>query len=238
MEMNSLIIRDLLIGFTKKIKVLMYVLFLVLLYFIFFKFVFPDFLIKNTSELFMEIIGANYNIRSYLDVLLIVLFNVFYVYIALSLYIGDLSQGKEQIFLRMSKLKYVISKLTSITIITILFNIIIYSFLIVVFAIFNCQIPNLIIRIFIIDTLLKLIYQYLSIMFFTFFRNLGTFLLPLILGVVALTRFNYLNFLYPLENLKNIGYILYIYILLLPISIVLLKLGIKDLFEKEEKNEN
>ena len=113
--MISLIKRDILKN--TKYKYILYIITIYLLYLIFQKIIFPN-NFKDIIKLFSRNLGICYDTNHFLDILIILLTNFFLNYNAISILFTDLKYGKEQILLRISTKKYIITKLISILIIT------------------------------------------------------------------------------------------------------------------------
>ena len=153
--MISLIKRDILKN--TKYKYILYIITIYLLYLIFQKIIFPN-NFKDIIKLFSRNLGICYDTNHFLDILIILLTNFFLSYNAISILFTDLKYGKEQILLRISTKKYIITKLISILIITFLINLIIYLILTLSITLMGYNIYNFVLlKLFIMDLIIKIL---------------------------------------------------------------------------------
>lgn len=233
--MISLIKRDILKN--TKYKYMFYIIMIYIFYLIFQKFVLPEFL-KEPLNLFSRTLGISYNTIHFLDILIIILTNLFYSYNSLNILLNDLRCGKEQILLRTGKRTYVITKLASISITTIIMNTITYLILCFVMFIIGVNIYSLeLLNIFIIDTILKIIFECFIAGIYSYFgitlSNLCLFITPL----AALLKLDIFKLLFAHNN-NHVFMSLLTLIIIILCTYIVLRFKIKDLFEKEERNEN
>ena len=222
--MISLIKRDILKN--TKYKYILYIITIYLLYLIFQKIIFPN-NFKDIIKLFSRNLGICYDTNHFLDILIILLTNFFLSYNAISILFTDLKYGREQILLRISTKKYIITKLISILIITFLINLIIYLILTLSITLMGYNIYNFVLlKLFIMDLIIKILFQYIVIAIYTLFRkNISIF-------------FSFINSGKIFFAYNNNMYILLLILILITIfTYWILKLKIINLFERSEKNE-
>lgn len=129
--MISIIKRDLLS--TKRIKCTLSIISIYLIYF-FVQNIFIKSLFKGgVEQVFARTIGITYDKMHFLDILIIILSLTYLIYITISIYLDDLSSGKEQILLRIDRKKYIITKLISIIIYILIVNVILYFLLFTIY---------------------------------------------------------------------------------------------------------
>ena len=107
--MNSIIKRDLL--FSKRIKYTILIFIVYLIYFFIQKWFISHLFDNGIMDAFTRTIGITYNKIHFLDILIIILSNIYLIYISLSIYLNDLESGKEQILLRMDRKRYILYKI-------------------------------------------------------------------------------------------------------------------------------
>ena len=243
--MISLIKRDILKN--TKYKYILYIITIYLLYLIFQKIIFPN-NFKDIIKLFSRNLGICYDTNHFLDILIILLTNFFLSYNAISILFTDLKYGKEQILLRISTKKYIITKLISILIITFLINLIIYlilTFLInlIIYLILTLSITLMgyniynfvLLKLFIMDLIIKILFQYIVIAIYTLFRKNISIFFSFITPLTALLKINSGKIFFAYNN--NMYILLLILILITIFTYWILKLKIINLFERSEKNE-
>ena len=243
--MISLIKRDILKN--TKYKYILYIITIYLLYLIFQKIIFPN-NFKDIIKLFSRNLGICYDTNHFLDILIILLTNFFLSYNAISILFTDLKYGKEQILLRISTKKYIITKLISILIITFLINLIIYlilTFLInlIIYLILTLSITLMgyniynfvLLKLFIMDLIIKILFQYIVIAIYTLFRKNISIFFSFITPLTALLKINSGKIFFAYNN--NMYILLLILILITIFTYLILKLKIINLFERSEKNE-
>ena len=231
--MISLIKRDILKN--TKYKYILYIITIYLLYLIFQKIIFPN-NFKDIIKLFSRNLGICYDTNHFLDILIILLTNFFLSYNAISILFTDLKYGKEQILLRISTKKYIITKLISILIITFLINLIIYLILTLSITLMGYNIYNFVLlKLFIMDLIIKILFQYIVIAIYTLFRKNISIFFSFITPLTALLNINSGKIFFAYNN--NMYILLLILILITIFTYLILKLKIINLFERSEKNE-
>ena len=226
--MISLIKRDILKN--TKYKYILYIITIYLLYLIFQKIIFPN-NFKDIIKLFSRNLGICYDTNHFLDILIILLTNFFLSYNAISILFTDLKYGKEQILLRISTKKYIITKLISILIITFLINLITLSITLMGYNIYNF----VLLKLFIMDLIIKILFQYIVIAIYTLFRKNISIFFSFITPLTALLKINSGKIFFAYNN--NMYILLLILILITIFTYLILKLKIINLFERSEKNE-
>lgn len=125
----------------KKSKLLLFLLIILLIYPVFIKLTLNyDYASTNTSNLFLNNIGGSNNVNSILNYLIMILLICFYSYISISTFIKDVGYGRENIFLRLSKNKWLFTKTIVIITYTIFIEIIIISILAIIYTLFGANI--------------------------------------------------------------------------------------------------
>lgn len=233
--MISLIKRDILKN--TKYKYIFYIIIVYFIYLLFQRIVFPN-SFSDIMRVFSRNLGICYDTAHFLDILIILLTNFLYSYNALSILISDLRCGKEQILLRTSKERYIITKIFSIAIVTFLINIAIYlllsfSLFLMGYSIYNFELLKLLI----IDLIIKVLFQYIIITVYTLFKNNISNLCSFVTPIIALLNIDVGKNLFAYSHNNINGYWIIILIIVVIISYLILKLKISSLFEREEKNE-
>ena len=224
--MISLIKRDILKN--TKYKYILYIITIYLLYLIFQKIIFPN-NFKDIIKLFSRNLGICYDTNHFLDILIILLTNFFLSYNAISILFTDLKYGKEQILLRISTKKYIITKLISILIITFLINLIIYLILTLSITLMGYNIYNFVLlKIFIMDLIIKILFQYIVIAIYTLFRKNISIFFSFITPLTALLKINSGKIFFAYNN--NMYILLLILILITIFTYLILKLKSRQAF--------
>ena len=233
--MSSIIKRDLLT--TKRYKYTFFIFLIYLFYFLLQYFFMKSLFKEGTLNVLTRSIGINYNCVHFLDILVIILTIIYIIFLTLSIYLDDLSSGKEQILLRISRKKYVVSKLLSIIIYIFISNFILYILFVLMFMLFKYNVNyNFLLRLFLIDSLLKVIYSYLCLIIYNFTNILITTLILMLIPICALLKLPF-QILYAYQNMNNLWFLLLIFSIIFIISVLVLTKRIDTLFLKEEKNE-
>lgn len=249
--MRSMIYRDLLLFVKKNYKILIFIILLLVLKTIF---NYNDYTnatsnINNsnvleqdniilitsfvyTEQLFFErSLGLTYNIDDIIEIIYMCLMMSLYIYAAVSIYFSDITSAPEQMFLRMSKKKYIIQKLISIKIISILISLILYVALFITLYVLNVNYINF--ELLFVNIFYKLILQFLIIVLFGYMNIYSYFIiLGLYLSIVTF-KIKHLYFLFPSWNNFNI-YIFIILMLVLPLTYRICHKKIVNLFRKEK----
>jgi hypothetical protein len=233
--MSSIIKRDLLT--TKRYKYTFFIFLIYLFYFLLQYFFMKSLFKEGTLNVLTRTIGINYNCVHFLDILVIILTIIYIIFLTLSIYLDDLSSGKEQILLRISRKKYVVSKLLSIIIYIFISNFILYILFVLMFMLFKYNVNyNFLLRLFLIDSLLKVIYSYLCLIIYHFINILITTLILMLIPICALLKLPFQT-LYAYQNMNNLWFLLLTFSIIFIISALVLTKRIDTLFLKEEKNE-
>ena len=233
--MSSIIKRDLLT--TKRYKYTFFIFLIYLFYFLLQYFFMKSLFKEGTLNVLTRSIGINYNCVHFLDILVIILTIIYIIFLTLSIYLDDLSSGKEQILLRISRKKYVVSKLLSIIIYIFISNFILYILFVLMFMLFKYNVNyNFLLRLFLIDSLLKVIYSYLCLIIYNFINILITTLILMLIPICALLKLPF-QILYAYQNMNNLWFLLLTFSIIFIISVLVLTKRIDTLFLKEEKNE-
>lgn len=233
--MSSIIKRDLLT--TKRYKYTFFIFLIYLFYFLLQYFFMKSLFKEGTLNVLTRSIGINYNCVHFLDILVIILTIIYIIFLTLSIYLDDLSSGKEQILLRISRKKYVVSKLLSIIIYIFISNFILYILFVLMFMLFKYNVNyNFLLRLFLIDSLLKVIYSYLCLIIYNFTNILITTLILMLIPICALLKLPF-QILYAYQNMNNLWFLLLTFSIIFIISVLVLTKRIDTLFLKEEKNE-
>ena len=233
--MSSTIKRDL---FTTKRYKYTFFIFLIYLTYFFLQHLFMKSLFKEgILNVLTRTIGINYNSVHFLDILVIILTIIYIIFLTLSIYLDDLSSGKEQILLRISRKEYVVSKLLSIIIYIFISNFILYILFVLMFMIFKYNVEYLfLLKLFLIDSLLKVIYSYLCLMIYNSTNILITILIFMLIPICTLLKLPFQT-LYAFQNINNLLILLLMLATIFIISALVLTKRIDTLFLKEEKNE-
>ncbi|MFA5602330.1 MAG: hypothetical protein WDA21_01170 [Bacilli bacterium] len=246
--MKYIIISDLYYFFRKKIKYLIIILFLLSLYPIAERLVY---LIKGLPVTFwretkmgpmlLNNVGAAFNDKSLtnLSFYVPILFYTYLNFQTLSCYFNQLNFGPENVFLRLSKIKWLICKYVSIFIYTIMFQLIIYIFLIFVYRFLGLTINiNEVINIFIYDIFIKVSFGYLMILLVSFFNKAGIpiMYIALLLGAFNISSLFFLQYLYAGKYLitNNIFLLIIVFLIITVITFIGNKIKLLSLFTKEE----
>ena len=233
--MSSIIKRDLLT--TKRYKYTFFIFLIYLFYFLLQYFFMKSLFKEGTLNVLTRSIGINYNCVHFLDILVIILTIIYIIFLTLSIYLDDLSSGKGQVLLRISRKKYVVSKLLSIIIYIFISNFILYILFVLMFMLFKYNVNyNFLLRLFLIDSLLKVIYSYLCLIIYNFINILITTLILMLIPICALLKLPF-QILYAYQNMNNLWFLLLIFSIIFIISVLVLTKRIDTLFLKEEKNE-
>lgn len=233
--MSSIIKRDLFT--TKRYKYTFFIFLIYLTYFFLQHFFMKSLFKEGILNVLTRTIGINYNSVHFLDILVIILTIIYIVFLTLSIYLDDLSSGKEQILLRISRKEYVVSKLLSIIIYIFISNFILYILFVLMFMIFKYNVEYLfLLKLFLIDSLLKVIYSYLCLMIYNSTNILITILIFMLIPICALLKLPFQT-LYAFQNINNLLILLLMLATIFIISALVLTKRIDTLFLKEEKNE-
>jgi hypothetical protein len=234
--MISLLKRDLFYTFITNIKFLIYLILILVLYNQFqYYVIFKDIVKGNLIFEFSTNIGVSYEINYFLDILIIILIHTYFLYIAIMLYLKDVKYGQEQIFLRISRLKFIIQKIVNISFITFLVNITIYILLFSLFYIkgyaFNCNLINLLL----IDTCIKIILQCFVLIAFQFLGLLGVFMPIFLLTISTIKKIDCLKYIFPSIYIGKMNlYLLITLIFIFIFTIFICNTKIYNLFERKK----
>lgn len=170
----------------------------------------------NLSSTFYSILG-----------MIMYLFNVFwFLYFIVQIYIKDLENGLENIFLRIKPQRYIIRKNICFIIITIMIKVLQYIAIILLFLIFKHQIPNnQVFQLLISDIGYILFVQYLFLFLYLIYILLSKNILFLSITVIILL-------LTIPKNIWNFSNYLYLIVL----GIIFVNFVIYWLFSKYSKN--
>lgn len=233
--MSFIIKRDLLT--TKRYKYTFYIFLIYLIYFMLQHFFMKSLFKEGIFNVLTRTIGINYNCAHFLDTLIIILTIIYIIFLTLSIYLDDLVCGKEQILLRISRKKYVISKLLSIIVYLFISNFILYIIFTIMFVIFGYKVDyELLLKLFLIDNLLKIVYSYICLIVYNFSNILITILIFMAIPICALLKLPF-QILYAYQNTDNLLNLLLIFVIIFIISKLVLIKRIDSLFLMEEKNE-
>ena len=233
--MISIIKRDLLS--TKRIKCTLSIISIYLIYF-FVQNIFIKSLFKGgVEQVFARTIGITYDKMHFLDILIIILSLTYLIYITISIYLDDLSSGKEQILLRIDRKKYIITKLISIIIYILIVNVILYFLLFTIIQFLGYKINIMfILKLFLTDFILKLIYSFISLIIYNFTNIIITILIFMIIPIGVLIHIP-IKFLFAYQNINNLLILFIIFVVLFIGVNKILIFKIDNLFTLEEKNE-
>lgn len=233
--MISIIKRDLLS--TKRIKCTLSIISIYLIYF-FVQNIFIKSLFKGgVKQVFARTIGITYDKMHFLDILIIILSITYLIYITISIYLDDLSSGKEQILLRIDRKKYIIAKLISIIIYILIVNVILYFLLFTIIHFLGYKINIMfILKLFLTDFILKLIYSFISLIIYNFTNIIITILIFMIIPIGVLIHIP-IKFLFAYQNINNLLILFIIFVVLFIGVNKILIFKIDNLFTLEEKNE-
>ena len=233
--MISIIKRDLLS--TKRIKCTLSIISIYLIYF-FVQNIFIKSLFKGgVEQVFARSIGITYDKMHFLDILIMILSLTYLIYITISIYLDDLSSGKEQILLRIDRKKYIITKLISIIIYILIVNVILYFLLFTIIHFLGYKINIMfILKLFLTDFILKLIYSFISLIIYNFTNIIITILIFMIIPIGVLIHIP-IKFLFAYQNINNLLILFIIFVVLFIGVNKILIFKIDNLFTLEEKNE-
>ena len=233
--MISIIKRDLLS--TKRIKCTLSIISIYLIYF-FVQNIFIKSLFKGgVEQVFARTIGITYDKMHFLDILIMILSFTYLIYITISIYLDDLSSGKEQILLRIDRKKYIITKLISIIIYILIVNVILYFLLFTIIHFLGYKINIMfILKLFLTDFILKLIYSFISLIIYNFTNIIITILIFIIIPIGVLIHIP-IKFLFAYQNINNLLILFIIFVVLFIGVNKILIFKIDNLFILEEKNE-
>lgn len=233
--MISIIKRDLLS--TKRIKCTLSIISIYLIYF-FVQNIFIKSLFKGgVEQVFARTIGITYDKMHFLDILIMILSPTYLIYITISIYLDDLSSGKEQILLRIDRKKYIITKLISIIIYILIVNVILYFLLFTIIHFLGYKINIMfILKLFLTDFILKLIYSFISLIIYNFTNIIITILIFMIIPIGVLIHIP-IKFLFAYQNINNLLILFIIFVVLFIGVNKILIFKIDNLFALEEKNE-
>ena len=233
--MISIIKRDLLS--TKRIKCTLSIISIYLIYF-FVQNIFIKSLFKGgVEQVFARTIGITYDKMHFLDILIMILSLTYLIYITISIYLDDLSSGKEQIQLRIDRKKYIITKLISIIIYILIVNVILYFLLFTIIHFLGYKINIMfILKLFLTDFILKLIYSFISLIIYNFTNIIITILIFMIIPIGVLIHIP-IKFLFAYQNINNLLILFIIFVVLFIGVNKILIFKIDNLFTLEEKNE-
>ena len=233
--MISIIKRDLLS--TKRIKCTLSIISIYLIYF-FVQNIFIKSLFKGgVEQVFARTIGITYDKMHFLDILIMILSLTYLIYITISIYLDDLSSGKEQILLRIDRKKYIITKLISIINYILIVNVILYFLLFTIIHFLGYKINIMfILKLFLTDFILKLIYSFISLIIYNFTNIIITILIFMIIPIGVLIHIP-IKFLFAYQNINNLLILFIIFVVLFIGVNKILIFKIDNLFALEEKNE-
>ncbi len=233
--MISIIKRDLLS--TKRIKCTLSIISIYLIYF-FVQNIFIKSLFKGgVEQVFARTIGITYDKMHFLDILIMILSLTYLIYITISIYLDDLSSGKEQILLRIDRKKYIITKLISIIIYILIVNVILYFLLFTIIHFLGYKINIMfMLKLFLTDFILKLIYSFISLVIYNFTNIIITILIFMIIPIGVLIHIP-IKFLFAYQNINNLLILFIIFVVLFIGVNKILIFKIDNLFTLEEKNE-
>lgn len=233
--MISIIKRDLLS--TKRIKCTLSIISIYLIYF-FVQNIFIKSLFKGgVEQVFARTIGITYDKMHFLDILIMILSLTYLIYITISIYLDDLSSGKEQILLRIDRKKYIITKLISIIIYILIVNVILYFLLFTIIHFLGYKINIMfILKLFLTEFILKLIYSFISLIIYNFTNIIITILIFMIIPIGVLIHIP-IKFLFAYQNINNLLILFIIFVVLFIGVNKILIFKIDNLFTLEEKNE-
>ncbi len=178
-------------------------------------------------DIFYNTIGINYsNDLGSIEKLLCIFNILFYFYLSLELFTKELKNGVENIFLRINTKKFIINKLISISIITILINIIIYILFLYLFIINKILISNILI-VFLKNIIYVLTLQFSIIIVYMFSKNNKCILFLLMLFIFMFNNRILINII----NTKII-YLILVLIFILWFIVMYFKKNYFNLFEK------
>lgn len=185
-----------------------------------------------TENLFFErVLGLTYNIDGIIEIIYFCLIISFYIYVAVSVYFSDITSAPEQLFLRMSKKKYVIQKLISITAISILIDIILYLTLFITLFALNCNYFNF--EILYVNILYKIMLQFIIITLFNYAEVYSYFIILGLLLSILTFKINYLYFLFPSEVSFNI-FVVIIFTIISIVTYDICQKKVVSIFRKEK----
>lgn len=179
-------------------------------------------------DIFLENNGVNLTLDSY-DVfqMIMYLFNIFtFLFLVIDIYIKDLSNNLENIFLRVKATKYILLKNLCFTITVIVIKLLQYLFLIGVTSIFNHNFEgNQFLLLILSDTVYILLLQYISLFVYLLFVLIRKNKLLLLIIVLVLL------YIFPKNIWESRYYIIYELFIL-----VILQAIIYILFFKKKKS--
>lgn len=154
-------------------------------------------------------INVDYRISGWLSMLLYLFYIFVYIYIMILLFAKDLKNGSENIFLRMSPIKWIMCKMLSIMIIDFILLILLYLSIIMIFISLNFFVENLII-LFLKNYAYFLLVQNIILLIFIIYKKYPKIVLLLsFIGVVCV------NTIPTNIRLCNVVYMFIIYIMVL-----------------------
>lgn len=192
--MKYLLTNDFYNIFVNKRKLIYLWLLILILYPIFIRIVLDiNFTDLDEIDLFLGNIGGNYNVNSVFEYL-ILLWNVtFYSYIVIDVFTKDVKYGRENIFLRVSKEKWLTRKIIIIITYTTILEI--FSFLILglVYILLGANFDiSTIFSIIVIDILIKLFLQFINI-FLLLFSSKYSFFIIIFIYTIPFAFANFFN---------------------------------------------
>lgn len=200
---------------------------------------------KKMSELLLGNVGATYlnggiaSISFYIPFALYTFLN----FQTISCYFNHLKYGAENVFLRITKGKWLCCKYISIGLYTVAFQLIVYLTLIIIYYILDLK-PDLlnIANIYVYDTIVKIFFGYIAVTLMSLFNKYGVSIMYLLILLaivnIRMLKFGVLDFLYYLfasEYLVGGGIIclLCVFIFLTILTYIVNRRIITKIFERE-----
>lgn len=241
--MKYIFFNDLTEIFIKKRMLILLWMIMLIIYPLFIKIILNyDFRVDNISNMLLYNLGGNDTINSVIEYLMMMLSIGIYSYLSISVYLKDTSYGKENIFLRISKRKWVISKLLIIAIYTFILEVIITIILSVVYLLLGANLAMIeVVKIMSIDMLTKIIIQIIGIIFLLLSKKLAFPLIIIIFTVpfaiptlYMMYPFSFIKYLFSLTYMYHINIALVILAFIITILVLVNNLLLDKIFERSE----
>ena len=232
--MKYLLIKDLL-SFRNYWKIFLIYLLIINLY--------PFFLKANLGNRFqlsyqilLTNLGSTPNINSIFEVMLLLLTYSFITFITLSQFTNDFIMGNENIFLRMSKRKFFLSKIISIIITILIINFFLFIMLLITYSILNCHIDiSKYLKLFIIDSLIKINYSILNISLFLLIRKWFFLFMTILITLGSIGKISILSYpFFAINYYHQEIYIIINTIIVIIFTNIIYKLKVNTLFERTD----
>lgn len=155
---------------------------------------------SNDAQLFYDSLGLNCSLTKNVLVMMMYLFNVgIFLYISFILFTKDIKNGIDNIFLRLDKKKWLLVKIMSILLVTIIIKISVYLILTLLLLINGIHINN-IVNLFIIDILYISIIQNIALALYIINSKYKYLLYSILSVMILLINYLPLNILFLIDR--------------------------------------